>query len=160
MLIFITALDTWGGSSTRTYRVTLEHITLVKAEGLSSEENIFGTVWTGVYCNSNDNQAGASFDSRERSLKFFDRSPENYVKIRENKPLILNQSLVFDIPTCNGNQANFTLTASINNQSTNRKYMPEQQRVYLSEINGAVRRTLHCYERGAHIQLHFIITQL
>ncbi|MEZ4904416.1 MAG: hypothetical protein R2822_23045 [Spirosomataceae bacterium] len=150
----------WSNTSLRTYRVTLEKITLIKSETTNGSENLYGSVWAGVYCNSNDNQAGASFDSRERTLKFFERNMDKYVKISTSAPLLLNQSLVFDLPTCEGNKANFTLTASLGNQSSNRQYLTEQHRVYLSEINGSLRRTLHCYERGSHIEVSFTITQL
>ncbi|MCP1384496.1 hypothetical protein [Runella salmonicolor] len=149
-----------GGRSIRSYRVTLEKITLSKSEGSENHENLFGTVWAGAFCNSNENQVGASFDSRERTLKLFDRTSENYIRLHENRELLLNHSLVFDIPPCGGNQANLTLTASLNNQNLGRKYTTEQQRVYLSEIRGPTRRTIHCYERDGHVQLSFLITQL
>jgi hypothetical protein len=144
----------------RSYRVTLEKITLIKSEGEQHSESLFGSVWTGAFCNSNDNQVGASFDSRERTLKLFDRTADNYIKIMENNPLPLNQALVFDIPACDKNQANIMLTASLKNRTTGRQYATEQQRVYLSEITGSIRHTMHCYERESHLQLSFIITLL
>jgi hypothetical protein len=163
ILILVTTMTlgkSWGNPPTRSYKVTLEKITLIKSEGVNNSENLFGAIWTGAFCNSNDNQVGASFDSRERTLKLFERNADNYIKIKENSPLLLNQSLIFDIPTCDKNQANITLTASLNNQNTGRKYTTEQQRVYLSEISGSIRRTLHCYERDSHVQLSFIVTLL
>lgn len=160
ILSFLFVLNQAWSSPPRSYRVTLEKITLVESGSLGGSDNLYGTVWVGAFCTTNDNQTGTSFDSRERTLKLVDRTIDNYVKIKENTPFILNQSLVFDIPSCDQNQANFALTISLNSQSSGRKYNTEQHRIYLSEINGTVRRTIHCYDRTSHLQLNFMIAPL
>ncbi|MFN3378102.1 MAG: hypothetical protein ACK41O_01535 [Runella zeae] len=160
MLSMSVAGQVRGGASSRSYRVTLERISLLKSEAQNHEENLFGSIWAGAYCNSNEGQSGNSFDSRERTLKLFERSPTDFVRVKEGGTIVINKSLIFDIPNCNGNQANITLTASLSEQNGNRKYTTERLRVYLSEINGILKRTINCYNRGSHFQLTFVISNV
>lgn len=160
MLTFFLVFDQAWSNPPRSYRVTLEKISLVESGSIGGSDNLYGSVWVGAFCNANDNKTGTSFDSRERTLKLFERTGDNYVKIKENTPIVLNQSLVFDIPTCDQKQANFAVTVSLSSQSSGRKYNTEQHRIYLSEINSTVRRTIHCYDRTSHLQLHFMIAPL